>query len=181
MFPATTILMALKPSAVTVGGLLLDIVGAVVLAFGFIFRKPSKAVAEATPMWDYNVSLDASLAAQTADAQVGAALLVLGFAVQMLAALGWHRNSSWSAVALAIPSAATLDALALLFLFKYWRPTRSAKCSTHDWNQLTTAAGGQHSPRTAIPSRSRLIVSSPVRRRLRISASMFSARKDGAH
>jgi hypothetical protein len=101
---------------------MLDIVGAVILASGFIFRKPSKAVAESTPTYGYNLALDASLAAQTADAQVGALLLVLGFAVQMVSALGWHRNSAWLAVGLAIGSAVALDALALLLLFGYWRP-----------------------------------------------------------
>lgn len=103
-------------------GLVLDIAGALLLAMGLMFKKPQHAIGETTPRWDFNLDLDASLARQTADAQVGGLLLTLGFAIQMVAALGWHRTSSWSAVTYATVLAFALDLVCVVSLFRVWRP-----------------------------------------------------------
>jgi hypothetical protein len=113
----------MSPSAATAGGLLLDISGAIILALGLVMKTPELALEESTPRWDFNAVLDGSLAAQTADAQVGAGLLVLGFGVQMAAALGW-RESSWLATGLALGAAALVATAAWMFLRYFWRPRK---------------------------------------------------------
>ncbi len=55
---------------------------------------------------DINAALEAGLAAQTADAQVDACLLVLGFAVQIASTLGWHGGSGLWVIAVAMGAAA---------------------------------------------------------------------------
>jgi hypothetical protein len=69
----------------------------------------------------FNTDLETSLASQTADAQAGASLLILGFTVQLAAALGW-RAGTWPDVAAAIASAVLIDAAVIVLLFRWWRP-----------------------------------------------------------
>jgi hypothetical protein len=76
------------PSALTAAGLIFDIAGALILALGLVLKTPQATLDEATPKWNFNAALDASLAAQSADAQVGAGALVLGFTLQIGTALG---------------------------------------------------------------------------------------------
>lgn len=104
---------------------MLDIAGAWFLAMGIVMKKPDAAIEEATGKYDFNPALEASLAAQTADAQVGAVVLTAGFGVQMAAALGWHEPS-WCATVIAILVGVLAAAAAWLFLHRYWRP-RSVK------------------------------------------------------
>jgi hypothetical protein len=113
----------MTPSAVTAGGLVLDIAGALILAFGLVLKTPEAALKESTPTWNFNASLDASIAAQTADAQVEATLLVTGFAVQLASALGWHE-SSWFATCVAVVIASIVAVAAWVFLIRVWRPHR---------------------------------------------------------
>jgi len=108
-------------SALAAGGLTLDIAGALLLALGLMFKKPRQAIEEASPKWDFNTDLETSLASQTADAQAGGSLLILGFVVQLAAALGW-REATWLDVAAAVASAAVLDAAVVVLLFRWWRP-----------------------------------------------------------
>ncbi len=108
-------------SAVAAGGLTLDIAGALLLALGLMFKKSAQAVEEASPKWSFNVDLEVALATQTADAQVGALLLVAGFGGQLAASFG-ARESTWSDVGLAMGAAGVIDVAAALFLFKSWRP-----------------------------------------------------------
>ena len=107
-------------SAVAAGGLTLDIAGALLLASGLMFKPPRKAIEEASPMWDFNAALEANVASQTADAQVGAVLLVAGFVAQLVSALGVHA-ATWSDVAVAAGSAAVVDLVAVAFLLLLWR------------------------------------------------------------
>src|SRR5712691_2880741 len=111
----------MSPSAVTAGGLVLDITGAIILALGLVLKTPEGALEESTPKWDFNAALDASLAAQTADAQVGAGMLVAGFGVQIAAALGW-RESSWGATGVALGASAAVAVAAWVFLNRFWHP-----------------------------------------------------------
>jgi hypothetical protein len=112
-----------QPSALTTGGLILDIAGALILALGLVVKTPEATLEEATPRWDFNVYLDASLATQTADAQVGATLLSAGFALQMGGALGWHIVGwSWTTVALVVSLAVAMGAFT--FLRHRWRPRK---------------------------------------------------------
>ena len=113
----------MSPSAVTAGGLVLDIAGAMIIALGLVLKTPEAALEESTPRWGFNAALDASLAAQTADAQIGAAMLVMGFAVQIAAALGWHEES-WLATGIALGTAGVAAASAWVFLNRFWRPRR---------------------------------------------------------
>ena len=108
-------------SAVAAGGLTVDIAGAMLLALGLMFKKPRQAIEEASPKWSFNSDLEVSLASQTADAQAGGSLLILGFAIQLAAVLGW-RESTWSDVGIAIGSGAALDAGVVWILFRWWRP-----------------------------------------------------------
>lgn len=113
----------MTPSAVTAGGLVLDIAGAVILAFGLVLKTPEAALEESTPRAGFNAALDASIASQTADAQVGATLLVAGFGVQLVAALGLDE-SSWQATGLAVGIASLVAVAAWVFLIRFWRPRR---------------------------------------------------------
>jgi hypothetical protein len=113
----------MSPSAVAAGGLALDIAGALTLALGLVLKTPQGVLEESTPRYGFNAALDASLAAQTADAQVGAGLLVSGFAVQLASTLGWHE-ASWWATSYALAAGAVLAALAWLFLKRIWRPRK---------------------------------------------------------
>ena len=113
----------MSPSAVTAGGLVLDIAGAIILVRGLVLKRPEEALEESTPRYDFNAALDAGLAAQTADAQVGAALLVFGFGVQMATALGWHE-SSWWATGIALGAGAVTAVAAWEFLDRFWRPRK---------------------------------------------------------
>ena len=72
------------PSAFAAGGLVLDIGGALLLALALVFKTPDRAAGESEPRMDFNVDLDVGLAEQTADAQAGASLLTLGFALQLV-------------------------------------------------------------------------------------------------
>jgi hypothetical protein len=119
-------------SAIDAAGLIVDAVGATVLVLGAALKRPWQATDEATPKYGYNAALDVALAKQTADAQVGAALLVAGFAAQLVAALGWTAESCL-ALALALAAAAILSAASILFLLLVWRPRRGARAM---WSRL---------------------------------------------
>jgi hypothetical protein len=112
-----------NPSALTAAGLIFDIAGALILALGLVLKTPQAALDEATPRWGFNAVLDASLAAQSADAQVGAGALVLGFALQTGTALGWQERS-WTSTAIAVIVAIVCVASAWLFLLRWLRPHR---------------------------------------------------------
>jgi hypothetical protein len=109
---------------VAAGGLVLDIAGAVILALGLVLKTSTQTLDESTPRHDFNAVLDASLASQVADAQVGATLLVLGFGAQLAAALGWDTSSS-RATALTMSIAAAGAVGAWSCLRSYWRPSRT--------------------------------------------------------
>jgi hypothetical protein len=64
-------------------GLAFDIVGAVILAMGFMAKRPQLAYFEAMTVVGANNHLLKSALLQRADAQVGASLLVLGFLLQI--------------------------------------------------------------------------------------------------
>lgn len=109
------------PSAIAAAGLVLDIAGALLLALALIFAKPDQRLEEATPKWDFNVDLEVGLAEQTADAQAGAFLLMLGFTLQLGAVLGWHLMG-WAAAVPAIVIATVFDLVIYALLRFLWRP-----------------------------------------------------------
>ena len=113
----------MSPSAVTAGGLVLDITGAILLVRGLVLKTPEVALEESSPKWNFNAALDASLAAQTADAQVGAGMLALGFGAQMAAALGWHESSWWT-TGIALVAGMVAAVAAWEFLDHFWRPRK---------------------------------------------------------
>jgi hypothetical protein len=86
-----------------------------------MFKKPAQAIEELTPHYDFNSALDISAGTQTADAQVGAVLLVLGFLGQLASALGYGRASSWRTVCEALVAAGLFDLLAVVFLTRFWQ------------------------------------------------------------
>src|SRR3990172_4203889 len=73
----------MHPYDIIFAGLALDIVGAVILAKGFILKIPQSAYYEALMIFGSNSHLLKSSILQRAEAQVGASLLVLGFLLQM--------------------------------------------------------------------------------------------------
>jgi hypothetical protein len=103
----------------------LDIGGALMLAVGLAFRRPEVSVEEATNTFGgYSPAEDVARATQTADAQIGAGLLTLGFVLQLDSAIGWHKNTGWVTFGIAVGAAALFDLAAWLFLRCYWRRTR---------------------------------------------------------
>jgi len=105
-------------SPLAAGGLILDIAGALALASAFAFKRPGDIAAEAGTYWDFNAPLLLSIAKQTADAWVGAALLMLGFAGQFDSALGSHSLS----FSVTVPLAIAIDLVALAGLYRGLRP-----------------------------------------------------------
>src|SRR5690348_7835436 len=81
-------------SPVASAGLVLDVAGALLIALGLIVKRPEEVAREVGSYVGSNPYLHISLLTQTADAQVGAAYLMLGFAGQFLAAAGWHPSVS---------------------------------------------------------------------------------------
>lgn len=64
-------------------GLALDLVGAVVLGKGFMFKNPQASYFESLMIFDGNPHILKSSLVQRAEAQIGAGLLVLGFLFQI--------------------------------------------------------------------------------------------------
>ncbi len=64
-------------------GLALDLVGAVLLAKGFMFKNPQASYFESLMIYGRNPHVLKSSLVQRAEAQIGAALLVLGFLFQI--------------------------------------------------------------------------------------------------
>lgn len=87
----------MQASALAAAGLLLDIAGAVVLGYAVFLRRAEQAIEEATDKYDFNADLHVSLALQTADAQAGLFLFVLGFLGQFLSATGLNPSGPWAA------------------------------------------------------------------------------------
>jgi hypothetical protein len=101
-FPETLAMMHASASPVASAGLVLDVAGALLIAFGLIVKRPEEIAREVGSYLGSNPYLHISLLTQTADAQVGAAYLTLGFTGQLFAAAGWHpRISEFWAVVLA--------------------------------------------------------------------------------
>jgi hypothetical protein len=136
------------PSALAAAGLVLDIAGALMLAFGLMFKKPDVRVEETSTKLGWNTDLEIGLAEQTADAQIGAALLIVGFAFQLTAALGSHVQG-WTATAVAIGAAVMVDLFAYWFLKQRWRPrhvkamlaARIRRIDLGDWPSLLAMYG----------------------------------------
>jgi hypothetical protein len=99
-------------SPITVAGLALDIAGAALLASAFILKQPKEMLREASTYLGWNSALYVSLARQKADAQIGFALLALGFLLQADGAVGW--NPGWATEALVLLLAGLAIAAALL-------------------------------------------------------------------
>jgi hypothetical protein len=101
-------------SAATAAGLVLDAFGAAVLVFGLAFRRSWQTADLATFKYDFNSDIHIELAKQTADARVGATLLVAGFLGQLLAAVGVDCSSGVTvALAVCLAGAAGLLAVTL--------------------------------------------------------------------
>lgn len=105
-------------SATASAGLILDLVGAALLVFGAALRKSWETADMATTRYDFNPDVHVGLAKQTADARVGATLLVLGFSGQLLSAFG--VDCSAGAVVAATSAGATLASLAAALLWRPW-------------------------------------------------------------
>jgi hypothetical protein len=118
------VIVAATPSAPSAGGLILDVAGALFLAYALISRTAERAIEETTALnyRNYNAALDLTRAQETADAQIGAALLVLGFLTQLSVALGW-RETTWLDAGLACYGALVLVAMAVA-LERPWRKSR---------------------------------------------------------
>ena len=101
------------------GALVLEIVGAVTLAASFMFKRPSSWREETETLAGGNFKLFISMAIQSADAQVGALLLVLGFSGQFLSSLG---DADWLSLLPALAIGVGLAAGLVIFLLAYWRP-----------------------------------------------------------
>jgi hypothetical protein len=137
-------------SAVAAAGLFLDIVGAVLLASAIFLRRADQALEEASPKWNFNADLHAGLARQTADAQAGLFLLVLGFTGQFVSAVGWSPTGvrAWAAAGYAV-FVTVLGVLLILFDGLRPRYVQTAllkqleRSDVNEWWILLRAYGGQ--------------------------------------
>ena len=77
----------------------IEIAGALLLARALAFESLATYVAGAQTRYDFNAALDLARASDVADAQVGLALLLFGFAGQALAAGGLGASLDWALVA----------------------------------------------------------------------------------
>jgi hypothetical protein len=119
-------------SPLAAAGLIVDSFGAIFIALGLMWKRPAHWFEEAETKAGYNTRLFLGHAVQTADAQVGAALLVLGFIAQLIAASGCAP--SWLSLKLAIALACAVGVLAFLFLVAYWR-SRNIRRAIAFWLQ----------------------------------------------
>lgn len=115
-------------SRIGAGGLLLDVVGAFVLAMSFMFRRPKHARRETAMYVGGNPFLYLSLARQTADAWVGGTLLAAGFLAQFADAV---TTANALGLAVTIPLAVAIDAAAIALLVKVIRPWFVARALEH--------------------------------------------------
>jgi uncharacterized membrane protein (DUF485 family) len=65
-------------------GLMFDIAGATILAFGFMSKTTDKIFDEASTKWNGNSTVVESLLAQKIEAWVGLILLAIGFILQLI-------------------------------------------------------------------------------------------------
>ena len=105
-------------SPIAAGGLILDIAGALTLAAAFMFKRSKARRTETSTYYNFNASLDLSLARQTADAWVGGLLLSTGFGAQLAAALGWRPSIGLTAVVLIALALAATFVLALVLILR---------------------------------------------------------------
>jgi hypothetical protein len=103
-------------------GLVVDIAGAWALALSFMAKRSQEIVKETTTLAGWNPAQMESIAEQTADAQVGAVLLTLGFAGQFASSIGW--TPSWATMWLMLSAAAAVSIVAFAFLWWIWRPDK---------------------------------------------------------
>jgi hypothetical protein len=100
-------------SPLAAGGQLLDIAGALALAWALVFKRPESARAESrSGFGGENPVLFLSLTKQTADAWVGGALLASGFFAQLLSSAG--VRPAWLCLPLALGGAVAIAAAALV-------------------------------------------------------------------
>lgn len=101
-------------------GIVYDIAGAGLLAWALALTRDEILIAQARTQWDRNEAVLATLMEQRHDARFGVALLTLGFALQLLAALGWGLPATWA-------SAAPFGLLVLAVLTGWWVGRRLPK------------------------------------------------------
>ena len=101
-----------------IAGLVYDIVGAVVLAEAIAATRIAGLASQARNHGQFstgNLALFAALEDQRHDARFGLGLLVTGFALQLLAALGYAWATTWSSGVLsAVPLVVVLSAWQIL-------------------------------------------------------------------
>jgi hypothetical protein len=111
----------MQTSAVAAASLVLDVAGAITLASAVFLRRASQALEEALPKYDFNADLHGGLARQTADAQAGTFLLVLGFVGQLVSATGWNPTGTCAWIAGGAADCAVITVV-LIVLFRVLRP-----------------------------------------------------------
>jgi len=111
-------------------GLIFDVAGVAILGVPAAFRMRSEIAAQMGTYWNYNPPLARALSASRVDISAGSLLLILGFAFQIAAFLGYRP--------LKYTGPTALIGLALFFVL-YWLWARAA-CST--W--LFSAALQEH-------------------------------------
>jgi hypothetical protein len=140
-------------SALSAGGLILDIGGAIILAIGLIGKKQSAMIRESQSPYggSANPLLILAMVRQRVDAQVGVTLLVLGFVCQMDSPLGWQPPWArlWPVLAVS-----TGILLTTAVLWPYWWAPRQLKRAAgagarFAWmqNERYNAAQGQENDR----------------------------------
>jgi hypothetical protein len=106
-------------SPISAAGLVIDVAGALTLAMSLMFKQPAAMLTESGTYVGANPYFFFSQVKQTADAQVGAALLAIGFVLQLEGALGWHP--AWAQLYWTLPMAAIADVAAVALLLPRWR------------------------------------------------------------
>lgn len=109
-------------NAVATYGMILDILGAVVLARSFVVKRPTEVFREVRSFgtWDFPITVGArdllvSWLVQALEAKTGAAILTLGFALQAVSQVLSKKETEWALLFLLVSAAASLW---LFFWFK---------------------------------------------------------------
>lgn len=131
-------------TVVAICGMILDILGAVVLARSFVMKRPRDVFRELRSLgvWDFHITRGArdlvlSWLVQAVEARTGAAILGVGFALQAIAQVLPQEPIGYGAVVL---TAAGLAAVGLFLTLQAWFVRHAARQARAFYDELEPEA-----------------------------------------
>ena len=133
-------------TVVVICGMILDVLGAVILARSFVVKRPRDVFRELRNfgVWDFHITRGArdlvlSWLVQAIEARSGAVILGLGFLLQAIAQLLPQQPIRYGGVVLAVGVCA---AVGLFFILQAWFVRHAARQTKVFYNELESEAQG---------------------------------------